>query len=124
MSGIIINPKLIKMEKTLSHPWPHLILENNGDKILIFSRGELVFVFNFHHSQSYTVYGFSTDPGKYEIILNTDHSKFGGQHLVDDQRTYFTSPDPSTAPKHMLKLYIPSRSALVLKKLPTKPVHG
>ncbi len=115
--------QLIKMENTLSIPWPHLLIAHNGDKILIFSRGELVFVFNFHPNQSYTDYGFATDPGKYKIILNTDDSKFGGQHLVDDQITYFSLPDPSTAPKHMLKLYIPARSAFVLKKLPTKSVH-
>jgi len=116
--------QLIKIEKTLSHSWPYLQLANNGDKILIFSRGALVFVFNFHQSQSYTDYGFPADPGKYQIILNTDHSKFGGQHLVDDQITYFSTPNDATAPKQMLKLYIPSRSALVLKKLPTKSVHG
>ena len=116
--------QLIKSENTLAYPWPDLILANNGDKILVFSRGFLVFVFNFHTGQSYTDYGFPINPGKYQIILNTDHEKFGGQNLVDDRRIYFSTPDPSTAPKHMLKLYIPARSALVLKKLPTRSVHG
>ena len=45
---------------------------NDGDQILAFSRGELVFVFNFSPSHSYSDYGFLVPEGSYNVVLNTD----------------------------------------------------
>ena len=114
---------LIREEKTLKHKWPYLLLENPGDQVLVFGRGDLLFVFNFNPVKSFSDYGFPVDPGKFRIVLNTDLPGYGGQGLVDDAMIHYSKPDRYTAPRHMLKLYIPARTALVLKKIPFRSVH-
>ncbi len=94
------------------------IWHNDGDQVLAFMRGDLVFVFNFSPNRSYTDYGFLTPPGEYEVVLNTDAPKFGGNGLADDSVHHFTNFDQLYAKEHKewLKLYIPARSAVVLRK--------
>ena len=94
------------------------IWHNDGDQILAYKRGELLFVFNFSPSRSFTDYGFLVKEGEYDVVLNTDAKAFGGNGLADDSVPHFTNPDPLYAKdgKGWLKLYIPARSAVVLKK--------
>lgn len=94
------------------------IWDNDGDQILAYMREDLIFVFNFNPVRSFTDYGFLTPYGKYKIILNTDSKQFGGNGLNDDTIEHFTQEDPlyKSEQKGWLKLYIPARSALVLKK--------
>lgn len=50
---------------------------------IVFERGELVFVFNFHASNSYDGYKVGCDvPGKYRVVLDTDDPAFGGHGRV------------------------------------------
>ena len=78
----------------------------------------MLFVFNFSPSRSFTDYGFLVKEGEYDVVLNTDAKAFGGNGLADDSVPHFTNPDPLYAKdgKGWLKLYIPARSAVVLKK--------
>ena len=94
------------------------IWHNDGDQILAFERGNLVFVFNFSPTRSYTDYGFLVKAGAYEVVLNTDAKVFGGNGLADDSVEHFTNFDPlyEKDGKEWLKLYIPARSAVVLRK--------
>jgi 1,4-alpha-glucan branching enzyme len=75
-------------------------------------------VFNFNPTKSFTDYGFLVGQGSYQVALDTDAKEFGGFGLNDDTITHFTNPDPLYAKdrKGWLKLYLPARSALVLKK--------
>jgi 1,4-alpha-glucan branching enzyme len=95
------------------------IWDNDGDQILAFMRDDLFFVFNFNPQKSFTDYGFLAYNGKYKVILNTDDKRFGGHGFNDDSIEHFTQYDGlyESERKGWLKLYIPSRSALVLKKL-------
>ena len=95
------------------------VWHNDGDQILAYSRGDLLFVFNFSPNRSYTDYGFIVPEGSYEVVLNTDSSLYGGHDLADDSVRHFTNFDPIYAKdkKGWLKLYIPARSAVVLKKV-------
>ena len=94
------------------------VCENDGDQILAFARRDLLFVFNFHPYKSYEGYGMLVTPGSYEVILNSDRSEFGGFNQIDENIEHFTMPDPlyKKAKKEWLKLYIPSRTVLVLRK--------
>lgn len=93
------------------------VWDNDGDQILAFQRDKLVFVFNFNPDKSFTDYGFLVPPGKYKTVLNTDATQFGGFGLNDDSIEHFTTHDPlyKGENKEWLKLYIPARSAIVLK---------
>jgi 1,4-alpha-glucan branching enzyme len=94
------------------------VWHNDGDQILAFSRGDLLFVFNFSPNKSFTDYGFIVPQGAYKVMLNTDSKQFGGNNFADDTITHFTNYDPiyEKDGKGWLMLYIPARSAVVLKK--------
>jgi 1,4-alpha-glucan branching enzyme len=91
---------------------------NNTDKIIAFRRGDLVTVMNFNPTVSFTDYGIPIK-GKFRIVLDTDDPLFGGQGRIDTTQTYFSLPDQGhygvTAPHH-LKLYLPARTAIVLRQ--------
>ena len=95
------------------------IWHNDGDQILAYRRKDLVFVFNFSPNRSFTDYGFLVPRGKYKVVLNTDSTAYGGFGNSDDTIEHFTNFDPlySKDRKEWLKLYIPARSAVVLKKV-------
>lgn len=92
---------------------------NDSDQVLIYERGEYIFVFNFNPVNSYTDYGFLTKRGEYIVVLNTDSVSFGGQGINDDTVKHITLKDKlyEKDKKEWLKLYILARSALVLKRI-------
>ena len=92
---------------------------NDGDQVLAFGRGDLVFVFNFNPTQSFTDYGFLVPKGSYKTVLDSDSLEFGGYGRIDDGVEHFTLMDPlyKKVLKEWLKLYLPARSAIVLKKV-------
>ena len=92
--------------------------EKDDDQVLAFMRGDLVFVFNFSPTHSYDGYGILTPPGKYTTVLDTDRPEFGGFGNIDDSTPHFTTPDPLYTPAGVawLKLYLPARTAMVLKR--------
>ena len=109
---------VIKSEKNFQKTPVVEVWHNDGDQILAFSRGDLLFVFNFSPNRSYTDYGFITPQGSYDVVLNTDNKLYGGNGLTDDSVRHFTNYDPiyEKDGKGWLMLYIPARSAVVLRK--------
>lgn len=110
---------IIKSEKGLNNTPIVEIWHNDGDQILAFMRGDLLFVFNFNPVSSFVGYGLLTPKGSYKVVLNTDDKAFGGNGLNDDSLTHLTNYDALYAKddKEWLKLYVPARSAMVLRKL-------
>ncbi len=116
--------KLIQYENCFDH-YCYLHLDNRGDQVLVYSRGELLFVFNFSPTNAYTDYGIPVGAGKFNIVLNSDSSKYGGFDRIDEKITYFTfkyGKIVSGSP-YYIKLYLPPRVGLVFKKVPTKSVY-
>lgn len=93
--------------------------EKDSDQVLAFGRGELVFVFNWHPFKSFDSYGILTPPGEYEVVLSTDNPDFGGYGNVDETVKHLTIHDDLYSPigVEWLKLYLPARSAMVLRKV-------
>lgn len=92
--------------------------EKDDDQILAFMRGDLVFVFNFSPDKSFTGYGILAPGGRYDVVLSTDDPEFGGYGNIAHDVEHLTQPDPLYAPAGVewLKLYIPARTAMVLRK--------
>ena len=67
-------------------------------------------------TESFVDYGIPLGAGKYKIVLNTDSGRFGGHDLVDEDISYYTMPSGGMDSQHFLKLYLPARTAVVLKK--------
>ena len=110
--------KVIKTVKNFQKTPVVEVWHNDGDQILAFSRGDLLFVFNFSPNRSFTDYGFIVPQGSYDVVLNTDSKLYGGNDLADDSVRHFTNYDPiyERDGKGWLMLYIPARSAVVLRK--------
>ncbi len=91
----------------------NLLSDKAYDQVLIFSRGDYIFVFNFNPFMSFKDYGFKTEEGNYKIILNSDDETFLGQGRINTEILYQTS---DTEGQNILKLYIPVRTCFVLEK--------
>ena len=97
--------------------------EKDDDQVLAFMRGDLIFVFNFSPNKSFADYGFLAPEGKYEIIADTDAKEFGGYGHIDETVHHFTAEDKLYKPtgKGWLKMYLPARTAQILRKVIAKP---
>ena len=91
--------------------------EKDDDQVLAFRRGQLVFVFNFSPTRSFDNYGILAPAGKYKVVLSSDSPRFGGFGNIDETIDHLTQFDPLYKPmgKEWLKLYLPARSAQVLR---------
>ncbi len=93
--------------------------DKDDDQVLAFKRGDLVFVFNFAPFRSFEGYGILVPPGKYKVVLSSDNPDYGGFGNIDETVEHFTIADPLYTPHGVewLKLYMPARSSMVLKKM-------
>lgn len=108
----------VKQYDLLNSLTPRLLYERSGDKIIAFERANLLFVFNFHPSSSYTDYLFEVSPGEYEIILDSDAPQYGGHGRIDSSRHHFTMPGRNNNRTiNNISLYLPTRTALILKQV-------
>ena len=113
----------ISETKLLNVPEIYRLFDNKKDEVLAFKRGDYLMVFNFNPSKSFTGYGIPMEPSKYKIIFDTDESRFGGQDRIDKSMTYYTVPSGGMGSQHYLNLYLPSRTAIVLKKFHFKRIY-
>ncbi len=76
-----------------------------------------MFVYNFNPFKSFSDYGILTPPGEYQVVLSSDSPLYGGYGNIDETVHHFTIPDPLFEPHGVawLRLYMPARSAQVLK---------
>ncbi len=111
--------ELLKQHKGFEKTPIEKLWDNEGDQVLAYRRGDLIFVFNFNPSRSFKDYGILTTPGSYRTVLYSDSPKFGGYGLVDEEIVHHSMPDPlyASVNKSWLKLYIPARSAMVLQQI-------
>ncbi len=97
-------------QKAPKNRWMH-----QEDKVMIFSKGEVVFAFNFHPERSFEGYFVPVGrPGEYRVLLSSDERAFGGHGRTDTAHRYrtFTGADGRCG----FLCYLPSRTALVLKR--------
>ncbi|MBC7885918.1 MAG: alpha amylase C-terminal domain-containing protein, partial [Saprospiraceae bacterium] len=101
----------VNENKILVSPNARQLHMDVANKVIIFEKNNLVFIFNFSTGNSIFGYRFKA-PGKgiYNIILNSDKKRFGGFDRVDDAIDYPTSEDQE------ISVYLTNRTALVMKK--------
>ena len=95
---------------------PISIYIDEEQKILVYKRSDVVFVFNFDPSRSYEGYPLrNLAAGIYAPIMSTDEKKFGGDGRASLSCKYRTNrlDDGSIG----FKIYLPSRSAICLKRI-------
>ena len=109
--------EMIKLAGTadlFADPWAYLLVEHNEDKIIAFMRNRFLFVFNFHPTHSHVDYRIPASPGKYRLRLDSDSRIFGGHGRLAPDQIYYTSADVPGKKGDALRLYLPTRTALVL----------
>ena len=106
--------KIITTECDAKNNYPNFIFAHDGDNVLAFERNNTYFFFNFHPETSFTDYGISVPEGTYELIMDSDEERFGGGNRLTPHQQYTTQQIQN---RHMLKLYLPNRTALILKRL-------
>ncbi|XP_065210394.1 1,4-alpha-glucan-branching enzyme [Planococcus citri] len=98
----------------LHSDYSYVSLKHESDKVVAFERAELLFVFNFHPTESYTDYKIGVDKaGTYKCVLDSDDSDFGGHNRVDKSVQHSTHPERWANRSNWLQLYLPSRSVQV-----------
>ncbi|EAY04501.1 starch branching enzyme, putative [Trichomonas vaginalis G3] len=108
---------LEQREHFLSSDNINLILSDNESKVIAFERGNLLFVFNFHSTFSYSDFEVGvSQPGDYKCILSSDDDWFGGHNCIDKNVTHTSFMGPWQGCPHKIPLYIPCRTASVYKK--------
>lgn len=89
---------------------------DEANKTLIFEKGGLIFVFNFHVFNSIPDYEFMVpEPGKYQIVFNSDNPKYGGWGRVDESTDHFSYTNPANGLSY-LRIYNINRAVIVFKK--------
>ena len=102
-----------KKYKIFNQRMADLLLMKAPEQTCAFYRNNLLFVFNFHSTNSLeNVLIPVHQPGEYRVILSSDDKKYGGFGNVKKQ-TYSTKVFDG---KHYIELYIPARTAFVLKE--------
>lgn len=98
----------------LHSPQAYVSLKNEQDKVIVFERGGLLWIFNFHPSQSFTDYRVGVEQsGTYRIVLDSDSKELGGLGRIDHNTRFFTTDFSWNNRKNFVQVYIPTRTAIV-----------
>ncbi len=99
----------------ITDPLIEQLLVHEDTRQLAYRRGPLVFVFNFHPSESFADLRIPVpDAADYQVVLNTDASEFGGHGRVNDRQIYPWQKVEMYGRGQSLQIYLPARSAQVL----------
>ena len=94
----------------------NLRLIDSGRQVIAFYRKGLLFAFNFSPCNSYTDVEVSLPAiADYQVALCSDDGKYGGNDLIAHM-TYTAQVDSQG--NSSVKLYLPARTAVVLKEMP------
>ena len=96
---------------------------NNSDRqVIVFYRRGLLFAFNFSPSHSYTDVKVSVpNCADYEVVFTSDDRKYGGWGRIDQGICPVQTDENGDS---AISLYLPARTALVLREgAPRKPVE-
>jgi len=101
---------------------PELLHSHCDDHVIAFTRGSgVIFVFNFHPSKALYDYKIKVTEGEYIQLFNSDSFRFGGYENIRENQIHHTHKNGKAqkgdAATNYLSLYLPPRTAQVLKKL-------
>ena len=87
-------------------------------KLIAFSKGGLLYLFNFHPEQSqdaFFLHAHTLGEGEYQVIFSSDNAEFGGQSRIDEKVRYKTAHVEGRGMGFYI--YSPCRTAMVLKQV-------
>lgn len=111
---------LMEVDEThniLGQGLPNMCHVNDTTKVIVYTRGNLLFAFNFHVTDTYEMYKVGVQvAGEYELVLNSDQPNFGGLgQLQEADKLLNTTRRQSDGLPNTLLLVLPQLSAQVYK---------
>ncbi len=101
------------------------LLVHEDTRQLAYRRGPLVFIFNFHPTESYTELRIPVpDSTDYRVVLDTDAPEFGGFGRLRAGQVYPRQKVGMYGRDQSIQIYLPSRSAQVLAPVGFEGVFG
>ena len=113
---------LCKRHKIFRQGMANLMLMKAPEQMLCFARCDLFFVFNFHASNSLEHILIPVYPDTKELVVkfSSDDEKYGGFSQV----AHMTYPVKEFDGVRYVELYIPARTAIVLREVKEKPAKS
>lgn len=84
---------------------------------MVFERGDLLFIFNWHHTKSYVDYRIGSKwASEHVIVLDTDENDFNGLDRLKDAKnlSFPIIREPWKGRPNHFHVYLPTRTAIVL----------
>lgn len=108
----------IKAHKVLQATDLENLWIDEEDKLIAFKKAGLIFLFNFNPIESFPAFALPVgEYGKYRVVFNSDEIVFSGYGRIAKDYIYETKKLSERENKLGFKIYSPSRTVLVLKKL-------
>lgn len=86
-------------------------------KLLVYRKDQFIFILNFHPSQSQAAFELPLhEDGVWQVALDTDEARFGGQDRIAHDTRFPTQPLPSRRKDTGIIVYSPCRTAMVLQR--------
>ncbi len=88
---------------------------HEDNRLMAFSRGKLVFIFNWHPSTSFTDHRFGVPQAcDYRLVFDSDQLWFDGHANLQIGETYPWQNVPADERAQSIQIYLPARTAVVL----------
>ena len=110
--------KFVRKYRVLSKPQAMNLWIDQEKKIMAFSKGELLYLFNFNTTKSVTdffLHAHTVGEGNYRAVFSSDDKEFGGQERVSKEYIYHTEHRSEKGVG--FEVYIPCRTAVVFQKV-------
>ena len=109
--------KFARKFRVLNKPQAVSLWIDQDKKIISFSKGDLLYLFNFNTTQSdpdFFLHAHTTGAGNYRAVFSSDDAEFGGQERISKEYIYRTQ----NCERGMgFEVYIPCRTAAVFRKV-------
>lgn len=104
----------VKMHHLLLALPPWKLLSDEDAKTIVFERGKLIFVFNWHPTQTLPDYEIPLrESGEYMLVFSSDDSRFGGYARLNEETVYYSYLKDSQS---VMKIYNINRAVMVFAK--------
>ena len=95
----------------------YISTKHEDDKFIVFEKGDLLFIFNFHPVKSFGGYQIGTKwSSRHKIILDSDEERFMGKGRLNvwHEKCFHCNKQSFNNRPNNMKIDIPSRTCIVL----------
>jgi len=109
---------LMSKEGLMGGGVPQSLWLDQQKMIMAYKKKNYVFIFNFHPTNSYAEFELPIhENGCFQVVLDTDEERFGGQARISHRTVYETSRLSQLTDFSGIVIYSPNRTGMVLKKV-------